>query len=325
MVCGSSTPAPGQCPVVSVVIVTRNTCALTCAAIRSVEESQGAPSSEVIVVDNGSTDDTPQALPRALPAAIYLRSATNLGYARACNLGVEKARGEFVLLLNSDARLKPDALATATAWMREHADCGVAGAQLLNSDGSKQNSIANLPTLATELLNKSLLRRLFPRRYPGKEQSFSAPVEVESVVGAFFLVRATLWRALQGLDERFFFFLEETDFCFRTRAQGLKVYHLPQAEVWHEQGQSAQQMPAGARIEYWRSRYAYFQKNCSRLTCAILGAGLRIRLGFDWLGSGLLLLASLGKSSRWRAKHDVATALWDWHLRRCPIEMGLPR
>src|SRR5207249_2827164 len=101
--------------------------------------------------------------------------------------------GEFLLLLNSDARLKPDTLIQVIEWMRVQPLCGVAGVQLLNPDASRQNSIANFPSLATELLNKSLLRRLFPRRYPGKESRFAEPVEVESVVGAFLLVRRTAW------------------------------------------------------------------------------------------------------------------------------------
>src|SRR5271168_1796808 len=137
MVHGNPTPAPGQRTDLSVVLVTRNTCALTCAAIQSVLESRDAPGTEVIVVDNGSVDDTDPVLPRAFPAVKYLSSAVNLGFARAGNLGAGKAQGEFLLFLNSDARLKPDTLAQAANWMRQHDGCGVAGAQLLNTDGSR--------------------------------------------------------------------------------------------------------------------------------------------------------------------------------------------
>jgi len=317
--------APSEAVVVSVIVVSRNTCALACAALRSVLESRDAFAKEMVVVDNGSTDETPGVVPREFPTVNYLRSETNLGFAKANNLGAGAAQGEFLLLLNSDARLKPDTLAQVVPWMRQHPECGIAGVQLLNPDGSRQNSIANLPSLATELLNKSLLRRVFPRRFPGKEQQFTEPVEVESVVGAFMLIRSGVWRALGGFDERFFFFLEETDFCLRARGLGWKVCHLPQAQAWHEQGQSARQMPASARIEYWRSRYAYFRKHRGSLACGLLRTGLWLRLFVDWLGSGLLVLATLGQSSRWRTKWGVATALWRWHFRQCPVEMGLPR
>jgi len=317
--------APGNQTDLSVVIVTRNTRALACAAVRSVLESQDTLRKAVIVVDNGSADDTAQVLPRTFPAVTYLRSADNLGYARANNLGAGTAQGEFLLLLNSDARLKPNTLAEVVSWMRQHPECGVAGVQLLNPDGSRQNSIANQPSLATELLNKSLLRRLFPRRFPGKEHPFTAPVEVESVIGACMFIRASIWRALGGFDERFFFFLEETDFCRQVRARGWKVCHLPQAQAWHGQGQSARQTPVSVRIEYWRSRYAYFRKNCGRLTCGLLRIGLCVRLLFDWLASGVLVVATAGRSARWRQRWDLTSALWRWHLRNCPAEMGLPR
>ena len=209
---------------VSVIIITRNTCALTGNAIRSVQAGGDSVSKEIIIVDNGSNDDTAAVLKHDFSFIKLIRSETNLGFARACNLAAKQAHGEFLLLLNSDARLAPDALELASAWMRAHPDCAVAGAQLLNADGSRQNSIANFPTLATELLNKSLLRRLFPRRFPGKEHPFAGPVEVETVVGAFLLIRKEVWDKLGGLDERYFFFFEETDFCLQARRRGQRVY-----------------------------------------------------------------------------------------------------
>ena len=310
---------------VSVVIVTRNTAALTGAAIRSVQESRGGLSAEVIIVDNGSTDHTDTAVAREFPAAKYVRSEINLGFARANNLGARDSRSEFVLLLNSDARLQPNSLATAVAWLRCHPECGIAGAQLLNPDASRQNSIANFPTLATELLNKSLLRRLFPRRFPGKESHFTEPLPVETVIGAFMLIRGDLWRALGGFDERFFFFFEETDFCLRAHRHGATVVHLPQVEVWHEQGKSAKRVFVGARIEYWRSRYFYFRKNHGGRMLVILAVGLWLRLGVDWLVSGLLTLLTAAQNSRWRDKFRVQQGLLSWHLRGCPDTMGLPR
>jgi GT2 family glycosyltransferase len=310
---------------VSVIIVTRNTCALTCDAIRSVLDSRDGLATEVFVVDNGSTDETPKLLPERFPAVRYRRFENNLGFAKAVNLAAREARGEFLLLLNSDARVGVDSLATAVAWMRAHPECGVAGAQLLHPDSRRQNSIANFPTLATELLNKSLLRRLWPERYPGKEHVFTEPVEVESVIGAFFLVRKKLWDELGGLDERFFFILEETDFCLQAQRTGSRVMHLPQVEVWHGQGQSAKHMPTEARIEYWRSRYLYFAKNQSGLSRIIVMAGLGTRLFFDWLAATLLVLLTFGRNGRWRSRWRVCTALAGWHLRGCPAKAGLPR
>lgn len=312
-------------PDLSVIIVTRNTCALTCAAIESVLNSDDALTKEIILVDNASADGTAAAVAEKFPSVCRLRAESHLGFSRANNWGARESAGAFLLLLNSDAAVKPGSLAGAVDWMRSHPDCGVAGAQLLNPDGSRQNSIANFPTLATELLNKSLLRRLFPRRFPGKERQFAAPVEVESVVGAFMLIRREAWDAVGGLDERYFFFLEETEFCLQARRLGWRVMHLPHVAVWHGQGQTAKKVSAAARIEYWRSRYIYFARNHNPGICGLLILGLLVRLLVDWLASGVMMVVTFGSSERWCSKWQVYAAIWRWHLRGRPPEMGLPR
>ena len=310
---------------VSVILLTRNTCQQTREAIESVLSSADALTKEIHVIDNGSTDETPSVLPAAFPEIHYQRMERNVGFARGVNFAARGAGGDFVLLLNSDARLAPDALRLAVEWLRADPGCGVAGAQLLHADGKKQNSIANFPSLATELLNKFLLRTLWPKRFPGKEQEYGEPMEVESVIGAFFLVRREVWEKLGGMDERFFFFLEETDFCLRARQAGFATVHLPQVHVWHGQGQTAKQDLAAARIEYWRSRYAYFAKHQSQAVRIVLRSGLLLRLVVDSAVSGLLTALTLGQSRRWREKFAVHRALLLWHWQGCPAGAGLPR
>jgi GT2 family glycosyltransferase len=310
---------------VSVILLTRNTCQQTRDAIESILSSADTLKKEIIVIDNASSDETSSVLPADFPQIHYTRMERNLGFARAVNFAARETTGQFLLLLNSDARLKPDSLNLAIDWMRVHPECGVSGAQLLHPDGRKQNSIANFPSLATELLNKYFLRQLWPKRFPGKEQTFSGPVEVESVLGAFFLVRRTLWEKLEGMDDRFFFFLEETDFCLRTREHGATVMHLPHVEVWHAQGETTKKNLAAARIEYWRSRYAYFAKHNGIAVRIVLHAGLLLRLLVDSTVSALFTILTFGKSSRWRGKFAVHRALLLWHLQACPPESGLPR
>ena len=310
---------------VSVILLTRNTCQRTREAIESVLSSTDSLTKEILVVDNASTDDTPSVLPAAVPQIRYSRMERNLGFARGVNFAAREATGDFFLLLNSDARLAPDALSQAVEWMHAHPRCGIAGAQLYHADGRKQNSIANFPSPATELLNKFILRGLWPAKFPGKERDFREPLEVESVIGAFFLVRRSVWDALGGLDERFFFFLEETDFCLRARQAGFSTMHLPQVRVWHGQGLTAKQNLTAARIEYWRSRYAYFAKHQGLTIRLILRAGLLLRLAIDCLVSGLLNVVTLGQSQRWREKFSVHRALIWWHLLGCPPGAGLPR
>jgi GT2 family glycosyltransferase len=310
---------------VSVILLTRNTCLQTREAIESVLSSAGTFTKEIHVLDNGSTDETSSVLPAAFPRIHYRRIERNVGFASGVNIAAREAMGDFFLLLNSDARLAPEALRLALERMRAHPNWGIAGGQLLHADGRKQNSIANFPSLATELLNKFLLRAMWPERFPGKEQDYHEPVEVESVIGAFFLVRREVWEKLAGMDERFFFFLEETDFCLRARGAGFATMHLPEVRVWHGQGKTAQQDLPAARIEYWRSRYAYFAKHHGWQTRAALRCGLLVRLLLDSVFSGVVTLVTFGQLRRWRNKFSLHRALLVWHLRGCADRMGLPR
>jgi GT2 family glycosyltransferase len=304
---------------VSFLLVTRNTRALLVRALESIEASRDPFEKEVIVIDNGSTDDTATVVSSRFPSVIYRPSPHNLGFSRANNLAASEATGDFLCLLNSDARLKENSLTLAVTYLETNPQVGLVGVQLLNTDGTRQNSIANFPTLATELLNKSLLRRLFPSRYPGKNQVFSGPTEVESVIGAFLLVRRSLWEQLGGLDESYFFFLEETDFCLRCRKLGFGVKHLPHVEVWHDQGGTAKKVNVRARIEYWISRYRYFQQHHNSLTRGLLRFGLVLRLPFGFIANGVL--APFGP--KFRSKAALYGALLLWHVQGCPTSGGL--
>jgi GT2 family glycosyltransferase len=308
-----------------VIIVTFNTRELTVAAVESVFGSTDGTRKEVIVVDNGSQDDTRSAVSRKFPQVKYHYSERNLGFARANNVGANLASGEWILLLNSDARLKADSLRLALNYLRDHPDCGVLGAQLLNADGSRQNSIANFPSLATELLNQSMLRRLFPNRYPGKEHRLQQPTTVDSVIGAFLLTPRHVWDAVAGLDERFFFFLEETDYCRQVKERDYAVVHHPGVEVWHDQGGSANRVRVQARIEYWRSRYLYFQKHHSLGQQRMLRWGLMVRLGLGWSLNGTATVVTLGRSRPFRQRFAIDHALLIWHLAGRPQSSGLPR
>lgn len=310
---------------VSVIIVTYNTRELTLAAVQSVYDSGGDFVREVVVVDNGSRDGTEAAVRERFPDVRYYFSGRNLGFAKANNLGVRESSGDWIVLLNSDARLKPDTLKYALEYARAHPECGVLGAQLLNEDGTRQNSIASFPTLATELLSKSLLRRWAPGKYPGKEHAFNWPLEVDSVIGAFLLTPRRVWNAVGGLDERYFFFLEETDYCLNVMRRGWSVVHHPGIKVWHGQGGSAKQVAIPARIEYWRSRYQYFAKNHPPRALRWLRLGLGCRLALNWFLNGLLTLATLALIRPVRHRFLVNHALVRWHLAGQPGTMGIPR
>lgn len=278
---------------------------------------------EVIVVDNGSQDGSGSEVKKAFPFVRLIENKRNVGFAKAANQGILKAFGKYVLLLNPDTQVKNGAIERLMTFMDTHSDAGVAGAQLLNSDDSKQNSIANFPSLATELLNKSFLRWLFPKKFPGKERNYSEPVEVDSVIGACMMARKDALDQVGLLDEDYFLFLEETDWCYRMKKGGWKIYHVPQAEVYHFQGKSAEAVKKKAKIEFYRSRYHFFKKNRGDLDCLILFIGLMFRLGIELIFTFLVCLFSFFTIMKWRTRLYTYAYLVGWHMRGCPLSMGL--
>ena len=307
----------------SIIIVNWNTKEYLLPCLRSILENKKGMGCEIIVVDNGSRDGSAGEVKEKFPSIDLIENKRNLGFAKAVNQGLQKASGRYLVLLNPDTQVKDAAIGRLGSFMEAHPHVGIAGVQLLNSDGSKQNSIANFPSLATELLNKSVLRWLLPKKYPGKGRGYAEPIEVDSVIGACMMVRRDAIEQVGLLDEDYFVFLEETDWCFRMKKAGWKVYHLPQAEVHHFQGKSAEKDKRKAKIEYYRSRYHFFKKHRGYAQFYILLIGLVIKLIVEWSFAGMVCIFSLFTIKKWRKRLFVCShAIW-WHLRLCPKGMGL--
>ena len=307
----------------SIIIVNWNTRNLLCQCIDSLTQVLRKIDTEIFVVDNGSADGSVATVREKFPGVKLIENTVNMGFARANNQAIYQSSGEYLLFLNPDTRVKDEAIPTMLSFIIAHAKAGLVGAQLLNADGSRQNSIANFPSLATELLNKSLLRRLFPEKFPGKERDYPGPVEVDSVIGACMLVRRETVEQVGLLDEGYFLFLEETDWCFRMKKAGWKIYHIPGAEVLHFQGKSAGAQKAKARIEYYRSRYHYFRKNRGSFQTFVLSIGLIIKLLVELVFATIACMVTLFMVKKWRTKLSTYLYLMWWHLRLCPETMGL--
>lgn len=307
----------------SIIIVNWNTKALLIQCLTSVSQIIEALETEVIVVDNASRDGSGSAVKETFPFVDLIENDRNLGFAKAANQGLRRASGRYVLLLNPDTEVKRGAIEKLISFMDGNPKAGIAGAQLLNSDGSRQNSIANFPSLATELLNKRLLRWVSPKQFPGKEIRYSEPIEVDSVIGACMMVRREAMEQVGFLDENYVLFLEETDWCYWMKRAGWKIYHVPQAGVLHFQGKSAEQDKRRAKVEYYRSRYHFFEKTRGKGKKHILLTGLMIKLGFEFLSMMIACLLTGFSIKRWRKKFSTYTYLLWWHIKGCPKGMGL--
>lgn len=308
---------------VSIVIVNWNTRELLLNCLSSVYATADGLDVEIFVVDNGSEDGSSGAVQKEFPGVTIIQNTVNRGFAQANNQALARATGRYFLLLNSDAVLTEGSLHGLVSFMDSTPGAGIAACQYIDTDGSRQNSFDNFPTLATELFNKSILKTVFPARYPGKRRVYREPLAVDSVIGACMLVRAEAVRKVGGLDEDYFFFLEETDWCFRMRSAGWLVYHLPHISVYHLQGKSKEKSPVRAWIEYYRSLYLFFKKNRSAMSYYLLRTGKVLKLLVNTLLVSLGICCTLGRNKGLVRHFRIYSGLLTWHLKGCPRDEGL--
>lgn len=254
-------------PDLSVLIVSYNTRALLDACLHALQATVRT-SYEVIVVDNASHDGSSEMLRTRWPEVRVFAMRDNLGFARAVNLALANASGQYLLLLNPDTRVLPEALDQLVAFLAEHPNAGVAAPQLLNADLTDQGTARAFPTpWATIFGRKSLLTRLFPhnrwsRRYMvGKQLKGAHPFVVDWVSGACMMVRRDVLGNVGPLDEHFFMYWEDADWCRRIGAAGYAVYCVPGAQVIHYEGQSSAGRPSRLIWTFHRSVYRYYTKH----------------------------------------------------------------
>ncbi len=309
----------------SVIIVNRNTADLLLKCLDHVFRSDLDQKPEIIVVDNGSNDDSAVRAKKEYPEITLLELGKNFGFAAANNLAAKKAKGTFFFLLNTDALLEKDCARTLLNLMKSDPRIGMIGPQLLNEDRSAQTSFEAVPTLVTETLNRSLLKRIFPKRYPGKKNTSETAFQVEALIGAAIMLRSEVFDSAPIFDEDYFFFLEETDLAVRMRQAGWQIWHEPKAKAVHLQGATADTYPAEARIEFYRSRYIFFRKHYGVFSMRLLKIILTTNLILNVAGLGLVAGVTLGQARRITNRLSVRSKLLKWHMQACPEEAGLPR
>jgi len=234
----------------SIIIVNFNTKDLTIRCVCSIIQSKPKVKYEIIIIDNASTDDSWGALKKLSKKYKNIRifgNKTNLGFAKANNLGISKARGKYILLLNSDTLVKEKAIDALYQFASKKVDAGVVGGQLINPDGSIQASVFRFPTIFRAfrqywLGEKGVLDKFFPKT--------QEPCEVEAVVGAVFLITPSALKEVGKLDERYFMYFEDLDYCRRVAKAGLKVYYLPSAKIIHYHGASGKNIVSSTN--QWR-------------------------------------------------------------------------
>jgi len=258
--------------VLSVVIVSWNVRDLLRQCLRSILD--GRAPIEIIVVDNDSTDGSVEMVQAEYPGVHVIVNSENRGFPAANNQGISVAQGRYVLLLNPDTEVVGDALETMVAFADEHLGVGVVGPQLRYPDGSVQSSRRRFPTLVTAFLESTWLQPYAPRRlldrYYVLDQPDDAVLDVDWVKGAALMARREAIEQVGLMDERFFMYSEELDWCRRFRDAGWRVVYLPTARIVHHEGKSSEQVLPARHIHFQTSKVCYFQKYHGRTAAQVL-------------------------------------------------------
>jgi len=276
----------------SVLIVNWNAGRLLHQCLEAIPAALGAMTGEVVVVDNASTDGSVDDVPRA-PWLTIARRPDNAGFAAGTNHAARLAGGRYLLLLNPDTACRPDSIATMARFLDANPDVAAVGPRLLHADGRPQRSCwRGYPGVKTALIDALYLWKLprlpFVRSSEIAPAASGAPLDVDHLLGACMLVPRGAWERVGPLDDGYFLFFEETDWCRRAKAAGYRIAHLPAAVVVHHGEHSVYQAPTSSMVHFYRS-FLRFMRRSGRGPLAVAGtkacvaAGVVVRLGlWSW-------------------------------------------
>jgi GT2 family glycosyltransferase len=260
---------------VAALIVSYNTRELLLEAVGSVAHE---PDVETIVVDNASHDGSADAIAERFPHVQLIRSDVNVGFAAGVNRAAAAARAGALLVLNPDARLEPGALDLLLEVLDDHPRAALVGPALHYPDGAPQAAAFAFPGLAQVALDLFPVDRLMASRLNGRLR-VRGPQQIAHPLGACMLIRRAAWDAVGPLDEGYFMYLEEVDWCRRARQRGWQVWHQPEAVAIHHGGSSTRQHADAMFAQLWRSRLRYYQRYSSPTYNRLLHALVRFGLG----------------------------------------------
>lgn len=277
-------------PTLSIVIVNWNTAGLLAECITAIEYGAASIPHDIWVVDNGSSDDSVAMLHRDFPHIHVIESQVNLGFASANNLAMQRSAGRYLLLLNTDAIVTPGSILALLELAERTPRAGIVGAHLLNPDGSFQASHTDFPTLWQEFLILTTIgRRLRGYWYPSHAAAeVKGPQRVDYVEGACLLVRRDAFDDVGGLDESYFMYAEEVDWCKRMAGRNWEVWYQPAAKVVHIGGASSANRKTNREADLYRSRLRYFRIHHGWLQAEVLKAMIVAFTGVKQIGHALM-------------------------------------
>lgn len=273
---------------ISIIIVSYNTAALTLDCLASIQKTKDQLEKEIFVVDNFSTDNSVTLIHKHFPQVKVIANSQNKGFGAANNQALKECRGSYIIFLNPDTTLKPDALQNALSFMEANQSIGLAGAKILNPDGTLQESVSY--------------------RYPGEKYVSSETShllgKIACVLGAFMITRKDLILKLRGFDEDFFLYGEDQDLCWRIREKGFSIGYIEDAEVFHLGGQSEAKTPQVTLfVKKLSAEYLFYRKHYFPETVERIKKAQRLKAYYR-LATLKLIAPFVGNKSKLQNKID---------------------
>lgn len=292
----------------SVIIVSWNVRDLLDKCLDSLRQAQttagNALSLEIIVVDSASDDGSAALALEKYPSVALLPQRENIGFTRGNNIGLNHARGDYLLLLNPDTEVSSGALGKMIDFMNGHPQVGLLGPHTLNSDGSHQSTRRRFPTLLTGIFESTWLASWAPpwveRRYRMLDTCDNEILEADWAQGSALMLRREVYDAIGGLDEGYVMYSEELDYCRRAKSAGWRVCYHGGAIITHHGGKSSEQAGALKQIHFQSSKLRYFRKHHGYAQYLILRAILLLQ--FSWQLCLESLKGALGHKRELRAR-----------------------
>jgi len=310
----------------SIIVVTWNAKRYVDECVRSLGKNRDAVSSEIIVVDNASTDGTPELIEAVLPQACLIRNASNLGFARANNLGIARSRGKYLFLINSDVTLPPGCIAKLAALMEENPSIGLLGPQMLGPQvgaahaaglpGEIRRSTMRFPTVWNQFCRALGLDLVLKSRWAGgflmPDFAHDRTRDVEVLNGWFWVVRREALEQVGPLDERFFMYGEDIDWCYRFRQAGWRCVFYAGARAVHYGGASSAAAPVRFYLDMQRANLQYWKKHHGPLARAAYYGITLVHHLLRTAGHGLAYLVkpSSQKESAYKLQRSLAALRW---------------
>jgi GT2 family glycosyltransferase len=276
----------------SIVIVNYNTEMLLRSCLESVYASANGTPLDVWVVDNNSRDASVTMVKSRFPRVNVIENTCNVGFSKANNMVISRSRSDYLLLLNPDTLIIGDAIERMVRFMNERPEVGIAGCKVLNRDGTLQLACRrSIPTPRVAFFRLTGLSKIFPKNRMMAEynMTYKSPDqthEVDAVSGAFLMIRRKAVEDIGLLDERFFMYGEELDWCLRAKRAGWAVMYHPAAQIVHYKGQSTKYNSRRAAIEFYRAMYLFHKKHFARshspLVNSMIYAGIFLKALCSW-------------------------------------------